>query len=212
MLLVDLGMAPYEEVLKLQLDSVDRLVDGYETENKCLLVEHPPVVTLGKRGGEQYLGVHQSFLKERNIDIVATGRGGFITYHAPGQLVAYPLLRLRSYGLSVHEYVFLLEEAMIRTVASFNVASHRDKRNAGIWCSGKKLGSIGIAVRHGVTYHGLALNVDLDLEPFSWLSPCGLSGVSMTSISEQNETIVTVGDVKPILGEKLQGLLGERIK
>ncbi len=212
MQLVDLGLAPYREVLQLQLASVDRIVDGYESESRCFLVEHPPVVTLGKRGGEQYLGVQESFLKERHIDIVSTGRGGFITYHAPGQLVAYPLLRLRSYGISVHEYVFLLEEAMIRTAASFNVAAHRDERNAGVWCADKKLGSIGIAIRHGVTYHGLALNVDLDLEPFSWLSPCGLSGVAMTSISEQAEPHVCVGDVKSYLGQYLQELLTGQIK
>lgn len=212
MQLVDLGLAPYREVLQLQFTTVDRMVDGHESESRCILVEHPSVITLGKRGGEQYLSVQESFLRKRNIDIVSTGRGGFVTYHGPGQLVAYPLLRLKSYGLSVHDYVYLLEEAMIRTAAHFNVTAHRDERNAGVWCSGEKLGSIGIAVRHGVTYHGLALNVDLDLEPFSWLTPCGLSGVMMTSLSKQVEGDVVVRDVKPVLGEKLQWLLDERRK
>jgi lipoyl(octanoyl) transferase len=210
MQLIDLGLAPYKEVLAIQLAAVDRIVDGYDHEERCFLVEHHPVVTLGKRGGKQYLSVGESFLQKKNIDIVSTGRGGFITYHAPGQLVAYPLLRLKSYGLSVHAYVRLLEEVMISTAAHFNVTTDRDERNAGIWCAGKKLGSIGIAVRHGVTYHGLALNVDLDLEPFSWLNPCGLFGVSMTSLAEQKNTHIDVGDVKLCLWETMQNLLNGR--
>lgn len=207
MRLVDLGQAPYKEVLELQIAAVDSVVDGHGVEDTCFLVEHPPVITLGKRGGAQYIGVQESFLQEREIDVISTGRGGFITYHAPGQLVVYPVFRLRDYHLSVHDYVWLLEEVMIRTAADFNVKAERDVRNAGVWCEGKKLGSLGIAVRRGVSFHGLALNVDIDLEPFSWLTPCGLSGVAMTSLAEQSGGEVCVRDVKGALWKRLQKML-----
>lgn len=207
MQLIDLGVAPYQEVLDLQLETVEKLIANNEEDSRFYLVEHPPVITLGKRGGTQYLGVSENYLKEKNVDVIGTGRGGFITYHGPGQLVAYPILRLKSYSLSVHRYVYLLEEAMIKTASEFGVTAQRDERNAGVWCAGKKLGSIGIAVRRGITYHGLALNVDLDLEPFSWLNPCGLDGVSMTSLANESAEWPDIAFAKEQMVKHLQILL-----
>jgi len=181
----DLGQMAYAKVHQLQVALAAQRRQGGLEHDLFLAVEHPPVFTLGRRGGREHLGVSEPFLTSRNIDLVAIERGGDITYHGPGQLVVYPIVDLRRARLSVGEYVDRLEEVMQGIAADFGVIAGRDERNRGVWVGNSKLGSIGIAIRHGISFHGLALNVNTDLEPFDWINPCGLRDIGMTSLTRE---------------------------
>lgn len=206
--LVDLGLTPYQQAYELQKRLVARRQQGSAVDDLFLVTEHCPVFTLGKRGGRESLLVSDEFLAARDVAVVPIERGGLITYHAPGQLVLYPIFHLREAGLTVRDYVYLLEEVMLRLVNSFGLAAERDERNHGVWMGNNKLGSIGIAIRHGITFHGLALNVCVNPEPFGWVNPCGLSGVSMTSLSLELGRTIAVVQVKEKLGTVLTELFG----
>ena len=203
--LVDLGRMEYAAAYDLQQRLVERRRGGSLAGDLFLLVEHPPTFTLGRRGGRENLMVAERFLHDRGIPLVHIERGGDITYHGPGQVVLYPILHLHQAKLSVAGYVERLEEVMLRLAATCGVTAARDPRNHGVWVGNAKLGSIGIAIRHGIAFHGLALNVDIDLTPFSWVNPCGLSGVAMTSLSRERgerqprETIIQ--EIPMVLGE-----------
>ncbi len=183
--LLDLGRMDYQDAHGFQLECVQWRLFEVDRPDIFLITEHPPVFTLGKRGGRGNLTVDEQFVKSRGVGIVQTERGGDITYHGPGQIVVYPIVLLRGSALSVKTYVDMLEEVMIRCAADSGISAGRDGRNRGIWVGNNKIGSIGIRVRHGVTFHGLALNVTLDFEHFSWIQPCGLSGVGVTSIERE---------------------------
>lgn len=206
--LVDLGVTDYAAAYALQLGLVDKRRSGQALNDVFLVTEHPSTFTLGRRGGRENLMVAEEFLREKNIPLVHIERGGDITFHGRGQLVIYPILHLREAGLSVTDYVHCLEEVMIRLAATCGVEAARDDRNHGVWAGNKKLGSVGIAIRHGIAFHGLALNVNLDLEPFSWVNPCGLAGVSMTTISRECGREVTVDEITKDLIGHLSGIFG----
>jgi len=193
--LIDLGLSDYRATYDLQVALVEKIRKEGQ-EDLFLVTEHPSVFTLGKRGGRENLTVSEQFLSSRGIPLVHIERGGDITYHGEGQLVLYPVINLRRSGLSVTGYVYLLEEVMIRLAGLFGVTTVRDKRNHGIWVENSKLGSVGIAIRHGISFHGLSFNTNLSLEPFSWVNPCGLKGVKMTSLSTLCDREVTVAMVK----------------
>jgi len=201
--LVDIGLTDYAAAYAAQQRLVARRRQGSPADDIFLLTEHQPVFTLGKRGGRKDLMVSEQFLAKRGVGLIQIERGGLITYHGPGQLVLYPLFHLHQAGLSVSEYVFRLEEVMLVLAQHFGVRAKRDERNHGIWVGDNKLGSIGIAVRHGVTFHGLAMNVEIDPEPFGWVNPCGLTGISMTSLSLELGRKISLTAVK----EQLPGVL-----
>ena len=159
--------------------------DGRINDDVVLWLEHFPVFTLGRRGGRENLKVTDAFLEKQNISVAPAERGGNITYHAPGQLIAYPIIDLNAAKLSIPEYVTRLEEVMIRTAADYGVGAERNPLNRGVWVGNKKLGSVGIAIRRGISFHGLALNVELSLLPFEWINPCGLENVGVTSIRQE---------------------------
>ena len=197
------GVKQYREIHQLQLQLVEYVRTDPDVPAIFLVVEHPPVFTLGRRGGREFLVVNEKFLTEKNIEILPIERGGVITYHGPGQLVVYPIIHLRRAKISVTRLVFQLEELMIKIAAAFQVSAGRDSRNHGVWVRGKKLGSIGIAVRHGVSYHGMALNVNPDLQPFSWIHPCGLLDVQMTSLANESGNAVSLHEVEVLLPDLL---------
>lgn len=203
--LVDLGLTDYAAVHRLQLALVEKRRSDGAAGDLFLVTEHPSTFTLGRRGGREHLRVSEEFLAKRRIPLIHIERGGDITFHGRGQLVIYPILHLRRAGLSVAAYVHGLEEVMLRLAEASRVAAGRDPRNRGVWVGDKKLGSVGIAIRHGIVFHGLALNVDVDLTPFSWVNPCGLTGVTMTSLSRECGGEVGLGEVK----EKLSDLLSQ---
>jgi lipoyl(octanoyl) transferase len=201
--LVDLGLTDYAAAYALQLELVEKRRSGTVADDLFLVTEHPGTFTLGRRGGQQNLMVSGQFLRQKNIPLVHIERGGDITYHGPGQLVIYPIMHLRQAGLTVSGYVHCLEEIMIGLAAASGVAAVRDARNHGVWAGDRKLGSVGIAIRHGVAFHGLALNVNICLEPFSWVNPCGLTGVQMTTLSRESGRELVLSEIKSYLSGQL---------
>jgi lipoate-protein ligase B len=184
---IDLGLLEYKRALDLQVQTRDSKINHPLLEDKIFFVEHPSVFTLGKRGGEENLSVSKEFLSNKNIDVVQTDRGGNITYHGPGQAVMYPVVDLEKNKIKVREFVYGLEEIMKLTALDFNIDAGRNKKNHGIWVGNSKIGSVGISIKKGISIHGLAMNINLDLDPFAWINPCGLTDVSMTSIEKEME-------------------------
>ncbi|RPI72261.1 MAG: lipoyl(octanoyl) transferase LipB [Desulfobacteraceae bacterium] len=182
--ILDLGLIDYTAAHDLQLKIVAAKKTGCLRPNVFLLLEHPPVFTLGRRGGKDHLKVPERFLSTRNIPLVHIERGGDITYHGPGQLIIYPILNLKNGPWRVVAFVEALEELMIRIARDWGVQAGRNAINRGVWVGKNKLGSLGIAVQRSIAFHGLALNVNTDLEPFQWIDPCGLTGVAVTSLQK----------------------------
>ena len=169
---------------------------GTFDQDILILLEHSPVFTLGRSGGKENLRVSESFLEKSGVPIVHVERGGNITYHGPGQLVGYPIINLKSAKLGVLDYVTNLEEVMIRTMADWGITAARNPLNRGIWVGNNKIGAIGVAVRRSITFHGFALNVNVSLEPFEWIHPCGLEGICATSMETKLDTPVSFEQVK----------------
>ncbi len=195
-LCADLALLDYEEARDLQLRLVSARERRITDSDILLLMEHAPVFTLGRRGGRENLMVSELFLKEAGVPVVHAERGGDITFHGPGQLVGYPILDLRAARLTVTGYVERLEEIMIRTAAHWGVHATRNRLNHGIWVGDRKLGSLGIAIRRGIAFHGFALNVNVSLEPFGWINPCGLPGVRMTSLERETACKASMKEVR----------------
>ena len=187
---------PYREAWDLQRSLAGAVSQG-AIPDTVVLLEHPPVITLGRRTDES---AELHVPETADIAIVETDRGGKSTYHGPGQLVCYPILDLRRHGRDVKEYVRKLEEALIRTVAPFGVQGERVEGLTGVWLTHppRKIASIGVHVSRWVTTHGYALNVDLDPAPFTeWITACGLEDATFTTISREAGREVSVGEVRP---------------
>ncbi|MEN8211936.1 MAG: lipoyl(octanoyl) transferase LipB [Thermodesulfobacteriota bacterium] len=190
----DLGILEYKKALDLQTKTLQAKIDQTIDEDYIFFVEHPSVFTLGKRGGRENLIVSQKILSEQNIDIIQTNRGGNITYHCPGQAVMYPVIDLEKNKIGVKDFVYGLEEIMKLTANDYDISAGRNKKNHGIWVGNSKIGSVGISVKKGISMHGIALNINPDLEPFSWINPCGLSDISITSFEKETDQFKSVGN------------------
>jgi lipoate-protein ligase B len=176
-----LGEVEYREALALQLSHVDRRAGG-EISDTLLLLTHPHVYTLGRAGDEGNLLVSRETLAKEGIAVERVGRGGDVTYHGPGQLVGYPILRMEK--PDVHRFVRSIEAALIDALAPFEVQARRIPGLTGVWVGERKIASIGVGIRKWVTYHGFALNVTTDLSYFRRIHLCGLKGRDATSIAE----------------------------
>ena len=182
--------------------------------SRLLFVEHPHVLTLGKSGDANNVLVNPSRLAELGVDYFPINRGGDITYHGPGQLVAYPILDLDQYFTDIHKYLRTLEEAVIRTCAEFQIEAGRIEDLTGVWVdiesgsSARKICAFGVKSSRWVTMHGLALNVDSDLNFFNLIVPCGITDRGVTSISKEAGRKVELNEVKPLLRKHLQELFG----
>jgi lipoate-protein ligase B len=205
---LDLGLIDYPAAWALQQKLVAARVENHIDHDILIFLEHPAVFTLGRRGGLDNLLVSESFLKDSGIPVIQVERGGVITYHGPGQIVVYPIMNLHTRRIGVQDFVAAMEEAMLQTAADWNIAASRNPINSGIWVGNQKMGSIGIALRKGVSFHGLALNVNLDLTPFSWIQPCGLQGVSMTSMERESGEKLPMKKVLNVLKDQLSAALG----
>lgn len=208
LLVEQLGITPYRFAHDRQMELLKKLHDDQE-ENICLITEHQPVFTLGRNGSAENVTVSETFLKKHGVELIRIERGGEVTYHGPGQVVCYPIINLRKIGMSVVEYVHTLEQIMLNVVSFFGLKAGRDARNHGIWVGDRKLGSVGIAVRHGISYHGLALNVNPDLEPFSWVNPCGLKGVSMSSMERELQQPLDIKKVESVMIKEMNLAFGQ---
>lgn len=189
-----LGTTGYRETHALQQRlQLQRREGG--GEDSLLLTEHRPVITLGRGHPEPDLRVGADVVATYGIDIVPTERGGDITYHGPGQLVAYGIIDLKGWNLSVLDYVTGLEETVIRVLADWGVHGERVASARGVWVGGRKIASVGINVRRWVTMHGIALNVEPDMSHFDLINPCGMEDVEMTSLSHEMGKQVSISDV-----------------
>jgi lipoate-protein ligase B len=181
-----LGTVPYLQGVAIQ-EQLRDLRQAEELPDVLLLLEHPPVYTHGRRAGAEELPLPDSFYAERGIEVHATDRGGRVTYHGPGQLVGYPIMRIAD----VHRHLRVMEEAIIAALAGAGVRSRSRSEEGidytGVWAADRKIASIGVHVARGVTTHGFAVNVDCDLGPFSWVVACGLPDVTMTSLALEDE-------------------------
>lgn len=195
---VDWGLLPYREALERQLQQVeDRLADM--VGDSLILVEHPPVITLGRRiGAEQNILWSEAECEKRGIEIVPITRGGDVTCHEPGQLVAYPIVNLDE-NRDLHAWLRLLEEVVIATVAQFGLRADRVQGKTGIWIENRKIAAIGVAVRRWTTFHGLALNVNNDLSTFAGVIPCGLAHDPVTTMSQELGHICPMESVREAL-------------
>jgi lipoyl(octanoyl) transferase len=178
-----LGTIPYAEGIDLQ----KRLVEQRKTDaipDQLLLLEHPPVITLGvkTRDDRSHIVANAETLREEGVEVVESGRGGDVTYHGPGQLVGYPIIDLKPDRCDVHRYVRDLEEMIIQAVATFGIAAHRTSRLTGVWVGDEKLAAIGVRIARWVTSHGFALNVSTKLDHFGLIVPCGIADKGVTSL------------------------------
>lgn len=171
-----LGRADYEATWKAMQDFTARR--GPDTPDEIWLLEHPPVFTLGLAGKREHI------LQITDIPIVPIDRGGQVTYHGPGQIVAYLLLDLKRRGYGVRELVNRMEQAIIDLLADYGIEGTRRDKAPGVYVEEKKIAALGLRIKHGMSYHGLALNVDMDLTPFSYINPCGYEGLEVTQLRE----------------------------
>jgi lipoyl(octanoyl) transferase len=202
-LVVRCGLLPYEAALAAQR-GLEAARQKDAIPDVLMLLEHPPVYTRGRRSGPEELPMGAEWYEMQGIEVRDTDRGGRVTYHGPGQLVAYPIVSLKPYGDDVHEYVRGLERVAISSLAEHGVPAGTIDGLTGVWTSGRraertspaeildpsaeerrKIGSIGVHVSRGVTTHGLAINVNNDLQPFEWVVPCGIEGCRVTSLSRE---------------------------
>ena len=194
--LLELGVVPYEEAWELQRSLAGAVSHGAIPETVVFL-EHPPVVTLGRRTGEDELHVPD----DADVEVVETNRGGKSTYHGPGQLVCYPIFDLKLHGSDVKQYVRDIEEALIRTIAPLGLEGVRIEGLSGVWLErpSRKIASIGVHVSRWITTHGYALNVDLDPAPFTeWITACGIEDASFTTIARELGRPVPIDEVRPL--------------
>jgi lipoate-protein ligase B len=204
--LVNLGVVDYREALELQHSLAAGVADG-TLPDTVLLLEHPPTITLGRRTEEGEVHVPDG----AEVDVVEVDRGGKSTYHAPGQLVCYPILDLTRHGQDVKKYCRDLEEVLIRTMAVFGIGATRIEGLTGVWLESppRKIASIGIHLTKWVSTHGYALNVDLDPAPFTdWITACGLDGYAFTSMAREAGRPVSVDEVRPAAAEAFAEVFG----
>lgn len=182
---VRLGRMDYGEALTLQETALALRQRG-EAGDVLLLVEHQPVLTLGRRGEYSNIIIPREKLEAMGVSIYETSRGGDVTYHGPGQIVGYPIMDLNNFGRDVKEFVRLIEEAFIRLLKDeYGIEARREeKKYTGVWVGGDKITAIGIAVKRWVTMHGFAFNVNTDLSHFNWINPCGLTDRGVTSLEK----------------------------
>ena len=209
---LDLKTMAYQEAWEFQQAMVRTRIETNFSQDVVLFLEHPPVFTLGRRGGIENLTVSDAFLETSGIQVIQVERGGDITYHGPGQMVVYPILDLDRQRLGITELVFMLEDVMIRVSETLGVQAVRNSRNRGVWIGDRKLGSIGLAVRKGISFHGMALNVNLSMTPFEWIHPCGLANVSMTSLEKELPERPSMQMVRKLTKQHLGDVFGRSLK
>jgi lipoate-protein ligase B len=203
-LLVDIGITEYSFAWELQKYLHDKRV-SQDIPDTLLFTEHYNTYTIGKSGGDDHLLASTDELREGNVSVFKTDRGGDITYHGPGQIVCYPIIDLKNYYLDVHRYLRDLEEVVIRTLAHYEIVGHREPEYTGVWVGDEKICAIGVKVSRWITMHGFAFNVNTDLSYFGRIIPCGIFHKGVTSLSATiggTEKSVDISEVKRVIAEK----------
>jgi len=194
---IDLGLSDYKEAYRVQCDLRDRVADG-ACENTLIVTEHKSVITIGRTGTEKHI------FKTEGIEVLNIDRGGDVTYHGPGQLVAYPIFKLEREAKDIHGFLRFLEEVGIDFLNKYGVGSRTRPGMRGIWVGDSKIASIGIGVKRWVTYHGIAININTNLRPFSFIKPCGIDGVKITSLENLLKERLDIEDAKRKLKESFE--------
>ncbi len=202
-----LGRREYGETLDHQKELAARVRRG-EVPDTLLLVEHPPVITLGRAARSENLLLSRAALAEKGIGVFDVERGGDVTYHGPGQLVGYPILDLARHGQDLHLLLRNYEEVLIRTLRDFAVTGRRFPGYTGVWVGDEKVAAIGVAVKHWVSFHGFAFNVDPDLDHFRYIIPCGISEYGVTSLARLLGRPVALAEVMPRVVEHFADVFG----
>ena len=197
------GLVDYTAAQGWQQTLVEQRIAA-EIPDSLVLLEHPPVFTLGRGGDERYL------LNPGQVPVHRVGRGGEVTFHGPGQLVGYPIVDLQGHGKDVHRYLRRLEDVVIATLAAWDIAASRRDGLTGVWVGTDKIASIGIGVRRWVTFHGFALNVNTDLSYFSAIVPCGLPGVRMTSMQQLLRKAIPLDTVQATVARSFARIFGHQ--
>lgn len=187
LLVCELGTRPYAETLELQRAVARARIAGRLAEDLLLLVEHPPVITLGRSSRAAHLVASPDLLAARGIEVHEVERGGDVTFHGPGQLVGYAIIDLKRHRQDLHWFLRQVEESLIRALAPLGIVAERSPGLTGVWTGDRKLASIGVHAREWVTWHGFALNVTTDLTFFDLMVPCGIADVAMTSVARELE-------------------------
>jgi lipoyl(octanoyl) transferase len=196
-----LGVLEYGKALEYQRAVAQARIAGTIEEDVLLLVEHPPVVTLGRSAKNQNLLASPELLAARGVELFEVERGGDVTFHGPGQLVGYPIIDLKRHKRDLHWYLRQVEEALIQAIGAFGIPGERQAGYTGVWTQNRKIASIGVHARDWVTWHGFALNVSTDLGYFDLMVPCGIPAVTMTSMAREARTEVTMADVERVVVE-----------
>jgi lipoate-protein ligase B len=181
--IIDLGLVDYEMAWGLQHRLWSKRVEE-ELPDLLLILEHPHVITLGRRGNRSHLIASSEVLEAMKIPVFHVERGGDVTYHGPGQMVVYPILDLKEYGYRLIRYIGQLEEVILRVLNDFRIQGRRDPLNRGVWVDGEKIASVGVAIKRWVSFHGFSLNYETNLKYFELINPCGLEGKKMTSLAK----------------------------
>ncbi len=192
---VDLGRRDYKEVWDIQKLLHKKRVDG-EIADTLLIVEHNPVITMGKSGKGDNILMPFKQLEEKGVDFYRIERGGDVTYHGPGQLVGYPIFDIKEGLIGIRAFIERIEDAIIATLAQFNIKSEKKEKMIGVWTEAGKICSIGVAVKKWVSFHGFALNVNTNLKYFDLIVPCGLRNIKMTSIAEVLQREISMDKLK----------------
>ncbi len=203
---INVGMLDYHEALALQL-AIHAKVAKSEQGPTLILVEHPSVITMGKHADEVNLRFTEDYFRAKNVAVVRTDRGGEVTAHMPGQLVAYPIVKLADSKITPKRFVALLEEAVINTLSRIGISAGTDPDYPGVWVENAKICALGVRIKDRTSMHGLALNVSNSLDLFREIVPCGIAGRGVTTISEMIARTIGTSMVRPVLTEELSRLL-----
>ena len=221
--IIELGKKGYQDALKIQelffnktieLKKANRKGENLtQTDNYLIWVEHNPVITLGKSGKKGHLLLDEKQLKNKKVEYFHTNRGGDITFHGPGQIVAYPILDLDNFFTDIHKYLRFLEEAVILTLQEYNINAGRSQGETGVWLGtdtpfARKICALGVKASRWVTMHGFALNVNTDLNYFDYIVPCGIQGKAVTSLQNELGRKISIEEVKEKLKIHLSNLFG----
>ena len=194
-MLIDLGLIDYEECYKIQKDMVRRRRSS-EIEDSIILAEHNEVFTIGRSGEMDNVLIPNDMLLSSGLKVLRVDRGGDVTFHGPGQLVAYPVINLKDTGRDLHSYLRDLEEAAMRFLNDYGVNAERMQGRTGVWVSGKKIASVGVGASNWVTFHGMSVNISCSLKFFSMINPCGMKDVEMTSLERLKGQEIRMIDAK----------------
>jgi lipoyl(octanoyl) transferase len=212
LLTTHLGSVPYETALELQRDLARRRITGEIEEDLLLLLEHPPVVTMGRTAKEAHIVSTPERLRARGVEVFEVERGGDVTFPGPGQLVGYPIFDLKRHRRDLHWYLREVEEALIVALAGLGIDAERSTGYTGVWTHGRKIASIGVHARDWVTWHGFALNVMTDLSYFDLIVPCGIPQVQMTSVVRELGVDVTMDHVSGAVARAFAQVFGLELR